>query len=202
MSALMFQGIAIDVIHRDGLPWLQASQVSEALGYAREDAISRLYDRNKAEFSDGMTDIVKVATLSHSSETTSLTVSRNLQTEVRIFSARGCHLLAMLSKTQRAAAFRRWVLDVLEGLTLGADRGAALLSYLRHGTFFVHVDAHGVVNARPIESGARAVHESAIPDLLGDIQYGIKRETVIACLHACVKRLTGINTTGVTNGHA
>lgn len=36
-------------------------------------------------------------------------------TEVRLFSARGAHLFAMLARTERAAQFRRWVLDVLEG---------------------------------------------------------------------------------------
>ena len=32
----------------------------------------------------------------------------------RIFSLRGCHLIAMLTRTKRARSFRHWVLDVLE----------------------------------------------------------------------------------------
>lgn len=34
--------------------------------------------------------------------------------KVRIFSLRGCHLLAMFARTPVAKAFRRWVLDVIE----------------------------------------------------------------------------------------
>ena len=34
--------------------------------------------------------------------------------ETRIFSLRGCHLLAMFARTPVAKAFRRWVLDVIE----------------------------------------------------------------------------------------
>ena len=37
-----------------------------------------------------------------------------LLTKVRIFSLRGCHLLAMFARTPVAKAFRRWVLDVIE----------------------------------------------------------------------------------------
>jgi hypothetical protein len=35
--------------------------------------------------------------------------------DVRIFSLRGCHLLGMFTRTDRAKEFRRWVLDVLNG---------------------------------------------------------------------------------------
>ena len=38
----------------------------------------------------------------------------NLTVRVRIFSLRGCHLLAMFARTPVAKAFRRWVLDVIE----------------------------------------------------------------------------------------
>ncbi|MNQ82204.1 hypothetical protein D3C85_972510 [compost metagenome] len=50
-------------------------------------------------------------------ETVKLTVSGNLQKEVRIFSLRGAHLLAMFARTEVAKEFRRWVLDVLDGLS-------------------------------------------------------------------------------------
>ena len=38
----------------------------------------------------------------------------NLTVRARIFSLRGCHLLAMFARTPVAKAFRRWVLDVIE----------------------------------------------------------------------------------------
>lgn len=34
--------------------------------------------------------------------------------QVRVFSLRGAHLLGMLANTDKAKAFRRWVLDVLD----------------------------------------------------------------------------------------
>jgi prophage antirepressor-like protein len=47
---------------------------------------------------------------------------------VRIFSLRGAYLLGMLARTPKAEAFRRWVLDVLEGITRApADTQAALI---------------------------------------------------------------------------
>lgn len=103
--ALAFRSTTFSVIERDGQPWLRAAEIAQALGYAREDAISRVYERNAAEFTPQMTETVK------------LTVSRNggdLTNETRIFSLRGAHLIGMFARTELAAEFRRWVLDVLE----------------------------------------------------------------------------------------
>jgi hypothetical protein len=36
--------------------------------------------------------------------------------DTRIFSTRGCHLIAMFARTPLAKEFRRWVLDVLDQL--------------------------------------------------------------------------------------
>lgn len=100
--ALSFQDTQFDVIDRNQQPWLKASQISEALGYATADAISKIYRRNSDEFNNSMTDTVKLG------------VSGNLETETRIFSLRGCHLLAMFARTAVAKEFRKWVLDVLD----------------------------------------------------------------------------------------
>ncbi|MEY1661577.1 BRO-N domain-containing protein [Isoalcanivorax beigongshangi] len=103
MKALAFHSTQFDIIDHEGQPWLQAAQIAKALGYATEDAVSRIYRRNADEFSTCMTQTVK------------LTASGNLRKEARIFSLRGAHLLAMFSRTGVAKEFRRWVLDVLEG---------------------------------------------------------------------------------------
>lgn len=47
-------------------------------------------------------------------EVINLNTSGNLQKSVRVFSLRGCHLIAMFAKTPIAKAFRRWVLDILD----------------------------------------------------------------------------------------
>ena len=73
------------------------------MGYARTDRISELYSRHADEFGPGMTAVVSLPTDGGAQET-------------RIFSLRGCHLLAMFSRTPVAKAFRKWVLDVLDRL--------------------------------------------------------------------------------------
>lgn len=106
IPALQFRNTAFDIIDRDGTPWLQSSQIAEALGYSRSDKISEIYARHADEFTEEMTLTLK------------LRVSQNggqLQREVRIFSPRGCYALGMFARTPVAAEFRKWVLDVLEG---------------------------------------------------------------------------------------
>ncbi|EOW9244899.1 Bro-N domain-containing protein [Vibrio cholerae] len=101
-TQLTFQGVCLNPIQKEAQLWITAPEVANALGYAREDSVSRIYDRNKDEFSSAMT------------ETVNLTVSGNLQKTVRIFSLRGCHLVAMFARTAVAKEFRKWVLDVLD----------------------------------------------------------------------------------------
>ncbi|WOX51018.1 P22AR C-terminal domain-containing protein [Aeromonas sp. CD] len=103
MNSISFHDTQFTVIPHHGQPWLTAAQIAQALGYAREDAVSRIYARNIDEFTSGMTGTVN------------LTVPGNpMQIPVRIFSLRGAHLIAMFSRTALAKEFRRWVLDVLD----------------------------------------------------------------------------------------
>ena len=110
-QALCFNDVQFEVISRNGQPWITARQLSQALGYAREDSVLKIYERNKEEFSSMMSATVKM--------TVGLT-----EVVARIFSMRGCHLVGMLSRTPVAKAFRRWVLDVLD--RLAAEERAAL----------------------------------------------------------------------------
>jgi predicted DNA-binding transcriptional regulator AlpA len=73
------------------------------LGYRKPDHVTELYARHADEFTSDMTALVEMPT------------SGGVQ-RVRIFSPRGCHLLAMFARTPKAKAFRRWVLDVLDQL--------------------------------------------------------------------------------------
>lgn len=102
-AALSFEGAELAIIDRDGRPWVAAADLARALGYARSDKVTQIYERHAGEFSEAMT------------QTPKLRVPGNpMEIPVRIFSPRGCHLVAMFARTERAAAFRRWVLDVLE----------------------------------------------------------------------------------------
>lgn len=100
-TELIFHETKFDVIDRDGQPWVRSPQIEGALGFTKKDAVQQLYSRHADEFTDNMTAVVKLQT------------SGGLQ-DVRIFSLRGCHLLAMFAKTPVAKEFRKWVLDVLD----------------------------------------------------------------------------------------
>ena len=88
------------VIH-DNQPWIPARQLANALGYKDERSVHKIYERNKDEFSSMMSTVVNLTT-------------GVMELPTRIFSLRGCHLLAMFARTPVAKAFRRWVLDVIE----------------------------------------------------------------------------------------
>lgn len=104
---LQFQGTPLEIYSVDSTLWMRSRDLSIALGYKDETSVRKLFDRNKDEFTGSMSQTVK------------LTVSGNLKKSVRLFSPRGCHLIAMLAQTKRAKEFRKWVLDVLE--TYGQD---------------------------------------------------------------------------------
>lgn len=130
-GALAFHETRFDVVDRDGHPWLSGGDIARALGYSRSDKIGRLYSRNAGEFTPSMSALVTGNPTS------------GLPGEIRIFSLRGAHLLAMFARTARAAEFRRWVLDVLEarpqatpyaiqpGQTLSAEQAQALRQFLQ-----------------------------------------------------------------------
>lgn len=76
---LAFQDFVFDVVDREGVPWLKGTQIAKALGYTREDEISRLYRRYADEFTDSMTQVIGI-TLEH---------QNGVLGRVRIFSPRG-----------------------------------------------------------------------------------------------------------------
>lgn len=123
---LTFQTVEFKVIDRHGQTWLTMRDITAALysgteggdtsvtpgaeGGSRsvtpsaEASMRRVFARHAHEFTADMTALVKLQT------------AKGLQ-KVRIFSLRGAYLLGMLARTTKAEAFRRWVLDVLEGVT-------------------------------------------------------------------------------------
>nr|WP_237386286.1 BRO family protein [Xenorhabdus sp. Sc-CR9] len=90
----------------DSKIWFTGKQMAELLEYAREDSVSRIYDRNKDEFSPDMTTVVNL--------TVSGEINGLQHKAVRIYSLRGAHLVGMLSKTKVAKALRKWLLDLAE----------------------------------------------------------------------------------------
>ena len=129
-NALAFNNVSFSVIDKDNHVWLKASEIAKALGYKEENAITKLYNRNAGEFTTKMTQVIEIF------DKPNLGITENLTNKVRVFSLRGCHLLAMFARTGVAKDFRKWVLDVLERqgienkLTLSTARTRKPLSSL------------------------------------------------------------------------
>lgn len=99
----------------DGI-WLTSSDIAKALGYASPKSVSNIYSRNSDEFTSSMSRVIKMMTNG---------INNDLREKsVRVFSLRGCHLIAMFATTKVAKEFRHWVLDILdrEVGSAGADR--------------------------------------------------------------------------------
>lgn len=101
-QALIFNDVTLTPIPHQNSLWIRSVELARALGYSDESSVGRIYKRNEEEFTPEMTQVIEM------NEAVNLTVP------ARIFSLRGCHLVAMFARTPVAKAFRRWVLDVLE----------------------------------------------------------------------------------------
>lgn len=115
--ALTFNGITLTPITYQNSPWIRAAELARALGYSDTRKITHLYERNADEFTPEMTQVIEI------SDVPEMGTLENLKHKARIFSLRGCHLVAMFARTPVAKAFRRWVLDVLD--KLDAEQHAA-----------------------------------------------------------------------------
>ncbi|EPJ0509250.1 P22AR C-terminal domain-containing protein [Klebsiella variicola] len=105
-NELTFHNIAlVPAPVNDGI-WLTSSDISKALGYASPKSVTNIYSRNSDEFTSSMSMVIKMMTNG---------INNNLREKsVRVFSLRGCHLIAMFATTDKAKEFRRWVLDILD----------------------------------------------------------------------------------------
>lgn len=109
--ALIFNDVPLTPITHQNSLWIRAAELARALGYAQENSVSRLYRNNADEFTPEMTQVIEMSVESRNGSSENL-----LDGRCRIFSLRGCHLVAMFARTQVAKSFRRWVLDVLDKL--------------------------------------------------------------------------------------
>ena len=156
-TALTFKNTTLSIVDRNGQPWLTAVDIAKALGYANDDAAGKLYNRNKAEFTEEMTATVK------------LTVA-GMPYEQRIFSPRGAHLLAMFARTPVAREFRQWVLDVLEGKAAVSQPSISEAFGLRR--WLVHVDAQSNLVWNEIPRDAVIVPRQELVDIIGKAWWG------------------------------
>lgn len=99
MPTLTFRDVTFDVRIIRNITYITSAQLAQALGYARPEAVTKIYNRNKDEFTQEMS---------------LAQIGQGGQLPARLFSLRGAHLVAMFARTPVAKDFRKWVLDVLD----------------------------------------------------------------------------------------
>ena len=102
MSKFTFHNYTLKAHNINGKIWFESAGIAKALGYANLRSITGIYANHKNEFANDMSKVLESSTLGK---------ERN---KTRVFSLRGVHLIAMLSRTPIAEDFRKWVLDLIE----------------------------------------------------------------------------------------
>ncbi|WP_312971067.1 BRO-N domain-containing protein [Acinetobacter gerneri] len=105
--ALSFNEVKFNpVVQDNGQIYLTASELAQALNYKSVKSVTNLFNANKDEFTPSMSMVIE-------SVTNGINNSKR-KLNVRIFSLRGCHLIAFFARTNVAKAFRKWALDILD----------------------------------------------------------------------------------------
>ncbi|MDP0922206.1 P22AR C-terminal domain-containing protein [Klebsiella pneumoniae] len=135
---LTFHNTSFAYMEMGGQVWLTAAEVGQALEYADDKAVQRIYSRHADEFTAQMTGVVKLTTPSGRQES-------------RVFSLRGAHLVAMFARTPKAKEFRRWVLDLLDREVAHSpiakqfsDEELCSLSYLWRSSAVMYEACHNI----------------------------------------------------------
>lgn len=105
-TQLSFRNTQFDIANHSGQIWLRGTEIAKALGMEKSDAVSQIYNRNSDEFTEAMTLTLKLSVKGFGNGKSAK--------DVRVFSLRGAHLIAMFARTEIAKEFRKWVLDILD----------------------------------------------------------------------------------------
>ena len=96
-NIVQFYDHKIELIRYNGQDYVTLSQIGRALEVRENNGLSKIYNAHKEEFDEEMSCLIKQG-----------------RTRVRIFNREGAWLIGMFARTEKAAAFRRWVLKVLK----------------------------------------------------------------------------------------
>ena len=97
-NIVQFNDHKIELIRHNGQDYMTLPQIEGALGFSNSGkAVSNIFNAHKEEFDEEMSCLIKQG-----------------RTRVRIFNREGAWLIGMFARTEKAAAFRRWVLKVLK----------------------------------------------------------------------------------------
>lgn len=153
ITAVQFNNMELSVIILHGHYWLSSAEIAKALGYKKASFITQTYNRNQDEFTTDMTSTVKLPD--------NIAGQNAEEKDTIIFSPRGCHLIGMITRTDRAKAFRRWTLDVLENLN---HPGASKQIYA--ATRYISETQNGKIILTPAESMVFVDHIDNLPEIL------------------------------------
>lgn len=131
-SALTFNDVSLFPIIYHGTPWIRAVELARALGLSREDKVAQIYQRHADEFTSDMTQLIENVAEPQNEVFPNLSTGR-----CRIFSLRGCHLVAMFSpqclldslfqsRTEAEQRFRQALDDASLHLRLSLNVAVAL----------------------------------------------------------------------------
>lgn len=101
-NQLSFQNTQLSTVNINNQIYLSASELAKALQYADSKSVTKIYNAHADEFTLCMTTVADSTTV------------KGMPYKTRFFSLRGCHLIAMFSRTKIAKDFRIWVLDRLD----------------------------------------------------------------------------------------
>lgn len=96
-NIVQFYDHKIELIRHNGQDYMTQRQIAVSLEFKSPVGVSDLYNAHKEEFDEEMSCLIKQG-----------------RTRVRIFNREGAWLIGMFARTEKAAAFRRWVLKVLK----------------------------------------------------------------------------------------
>lgn len=80
--------------------WFSSVDIAKALNFSKDNAVTKIYNNHKSEFTNEMTCLPKSG-------------------KQRIFNREGAWLIGMFARTPKAAEFRKWVLKVLGAVVDG-----------------------------------------------------------------------------------
>ena len=96
-NIVQFNDHKIELLRHNGQDYMTQRQIAVSLEFKSPVGVSDLYNAHKEEFDEEMSCLIKQG-----------------RTRVRIFNREGAWLIGMFARTEKAAAFRRWVLKVLK----------------------------------------------------------------------------------------
>lgn len=83
MTTLIFRNTVLETIFHNREIWFTSAELARALEYTETDAVTKIFNRNKDEFSECMTTTVNLGVVRKTG---------TVRMPVRIFSLRGAHL--------------------------------------------------------------------------------------------------------------